>query len=87
VGLGVKGFGPLSRYGLLRVKWTVSVNRCVSGEEIGPLLRYVLLRVKWIVRCEELVGLGVKRFGPLLRYGLLRVKWTISVKRLGPLSR
>jgi hypothetical protein len=36
--------------------------------------------VKWTISCEELVGLGVKRFGPLLRYGLLRVKWTISVK-------
>jgi hypothetical protein len=34
--------------------------------------------MKWTMRCEELVGLGVKRVGPLLRYGLLRVKWTIS---------
>ena len=34
------------------------------------------------MRCEELVGLGVKRFGPLLRYGLLRVKWTISGKEV-----
>ena len=47
------------------------------------------------MRCEELLGLGVKRFGPLLRYDLLRMKWTIRceelvglvVKRLGPLSR
>ena len=42
--------------------------------------------MKWTMRCEELVGLGVKRFGPLLRYGLLRVKWTISVKELVALS-
>ena len=39
------------------------MNRCVSVKRHGPLSRYGLLRVKWTVRCEELVGLGVKRVG------------------------
>jgi hypothetical protein len=32
--LGVKRFGPLSRYGLLRVKWTISVKEAWSTFEV-----------------------------------------------------
>ena len=54
--------GPLLRYSLLRVKWTVSVIceelsggwlSVHSGERLGPLSRYGLLRVKRTISEKE----------------------------------
>jgi hypothetical protein len=51
-------------------------------EEAWSTFEVEFIQMKWTIRCEELVGLGVKRVGALLRYGLLRVKWTISVREV-----